>query len=282
MLANPEKTACRPVVRQAFGLLRRAGRRVLTDRVTAQFARLKPDVPCDTRQLSQQADLLVVFGGDGTMLRIAREVANTGTPILVINSGGLGFLTAASGAQLVPTLRTVMREGFTVQERPLIEATREGGGRVVRQLALNDFVVSRSAVTRLIELEVEVDDVTLTRYRCDGLIVSSPTGSTAYSLAAGGAIVSPDAEVFMLTPICPHTLSNRSIIVSLKSVLRIRVVSSRVDTVLSADGQTHQLLSPGDTVTIRRSRQVAHFARLEGASFFDTLRSKLTWSGSSV
>jgi NAD+ kinase len=129
---------------------------------------------------------------------------------------------------------------------------------------------------------VEVDGAALTRYRCDGLIVSSPTGSTAYSLAAGGAIVSPDAEVFTLTPICPHTLSNRSVIVSLKSVLRVRVLSSRVDTVLSADGQTHQLLESGDTVTIRCSRQVAHLARLADGSFFDTLRSKLTWSGSTV
>ena len=282
LLANPEKIACRPVVRQAVRLLTRAGRRVLTDRVTADFARLTIPTARDARQLSEQADLLLVFGGDGTMLRVAREVTNTGTPILGINTGGLGFLTAASAAQLPATLRTVLREGFTVQDRHLIEATRTSGGRTVRQLALNDFVISRSAVTRLIELEVEVDGAALTRYRCDGLIVSSPTGSTAYSLAAGGAIVSPDAEVFTLTPICPHTLSNRSIIVSLKSVLRVRVVSSRVDTVLSADGQTHQLLAPGDTVTIRRSRQVAHLARLSGGSFFDTLRSKLTWSGSTV
>jgi NAD+ kinase len=282
VLANPEKFACRPIVRRAVELLKRAGRQVLTDRATARFARLDVDATGDPRQLSQQADLLIVFGGDGTILRVAREVANTGTPILGINTGGLGFLTAASGAQLVSTLRIVLRDGFTVEKRPLIEAARASGGRTVRQLALNDFVVSRSAVTRLIELDVEVDGAALTRYRCDGLIVSSPTGSTAYSLAAGGAIVSPDAEVFTLTPICPHTLSNRSIIVSLKSVLRIRVMSSRVDTVLSADGQTHQLLAPGDTVTIRRSRQAAHLARLPGASFYDTLRSKLTWSGSSV
>jgi NAD+ kinase len=282
VLANPEKPACRPVVRRAVQLLKQAGRQVLTDRATAQFARLEANTTADARQLSQLADLLIVFGGDGTMLRVAREVANTGTPILGINAGGLGFLTAAPGSQLVPVLRVVMREGFTVQRRPLIEAARTSGGRTVRQLALNDFVVSRSAVTRLIELDVEVDGAALTRYRCDGLIVSSPTGSTAYSLAAGGAIVSPDAEVFTLTPICPHTLSNRSIIISLKSVLRIRVLSSRVDTVLSADGQTHHLLAPGDAVTIRCSRQVAHLARLPGASFYDTLRSKLTWSGSPV
>ncbi len=281
-MANPEKTACRPVLRQAVRLLAHAHRRVLTDRVTADFARLSVPVTRDARELSKRTDLLLVFGGDGTMLRVAREVANAGTPILGINTGGLGFLTAASAAQLATVLRTVLHEGFTVQDRHLIEATRVSGGRAVRQLALNDFVISRSAVTRLIELEVEVDGAVLTRYRCDGLIVSSPTGSTAYSLAAGGAIVSPDAEVFTLTPICPHTLSNRSVLVSLKSVLRVRVLSSRVDTVLSADGQTHQLLAPGDTVAIRCSRQVAHLARLADGSFFDTLRSKLTWSGSTV
>jgi NAD+ kinase len=227
-------------------------------------------------------DLLLVFGGDGTILRVARDVAATDTPILGINTGGLGFLTAASAHELGDTLRRIWAGEFFVESRRLIEATRPAGGRLIRQVALNDFVISRSSVTRLIELEVAVDGVILTNYRCDGLVVSSPTGSTAYSLAAGGAVVSPDAEVMTLTPICPHTLSNRSVILGLHSVLTVKVLSSRVDTVLSADGQTHSLLSTGEVITIRRSRRRAHLARLAGSSFFDTLRRKLRWSGSNL
>jgi NAD+ kinase len=127
-----------------------------------------------------------------------------------------------------------------------------------------------------------VDEAVLTRYRCDGLIVSSPTGSTAYSLAAGGAIVSPNAEVFTLTPICPHTLSNRSVIVSLNSVVQVKVISQRVETILSADGQEQTQLAAGDTVTIRRSQRTVRLVRLAGNSFFETLRHKLHWSGSTV
>jgi len=137
-------------------------------------------------------------------------------------------------------------------------------------------------VPRLIELEVSVDDAMLTRYRGDGLIISSPTGSTAYSLAAGGAIVCPNAEVFTLTPICPHTLSNRSVIVSLDSVVEAKVLSPRVEAVLSADGQVQVQLAGGDKVIVRRSRRTVKLARLIGGSFFETLRQKLRWSGSTA
>jgi NAD+ kinase len=282
LVANPEKTHCRPLVRRAATLIARAGRTALTDRVTADFAGVSAPIQRDLRTLAADADLLLVFGGDGTILRIAREIAGSRTPLLGINTGGLGFLTAASSAELALALRAIWKGAFLVENRRLIEATRRSAARLVHQVALNDFVISRSAVTRLIELEVAVDGTVLTHYRCDGLIVSSPTGSTAYSLAAGGAVVSPNAEVMTLTPICPHALSNRSIIVSLRSVLAVTVLSSRVDTVLSADGQTHSLLATGDVVTIRRSRQGVHLVRLAGSSFFDTLRRKLKWSGSNV
>src|ERR1041384_5382686 len=198
------------------------------------------------------------------MLRVAREVAGSNTPILGINVGGLGFLTAVSSAQLAQALAAVWSGQFVVEPRSLIEACGQAQGTTVHQIALNDFVVSRGAVPRLIELE----DAVLTRYRCDGLIVSSATGSTAYSLAAGGAIVSPNAEVFTLTPICPHTLSNRSVIVSLNSLVRVKVLSQRVETILSADGQEQTQLAAGDTVTIRRSQRTVRLVRLAGNSFF--------------
>jgi NAD+ kinase len=282
LIANAEKLNCRAAVQKAAALIAEAGRNVSSDKATADLAGLKVAVSPDARQLREQADLILVFGGDGTMLRVAREVAGSNTRILGINVGGLGFLTAASSAQLAQALSAVWAGQFVVEPRTLIEASVQTQETTVHQSALNDFVVSRGTVPRLIELVVAVDGAVLTRYRCDGLIVSSPTGSTAYSLAAGGAIVSPNAEVFTLTPICPHTLSNRSVIVNLNSVVQVKVLSQRMETVLSADGQVQTQLLAGDTVTIRRSLRTVSLVRLAGNSFFETLRQKLHWSGSTV
>ena len=282
LIGNSEKVSCAGAVSRAARLLAAAGRKVYSDAITAQLARIKALVCTDAAALARQVDLLLVFGGDGTMLRVAREVAGSNTPILGVNVGGLGFLTAVSSEQLPRALASVWSGDFVFEQRSLIEAGVHAHEKIVQQTALNDFVISRGTVPRLIELEVSVDDAVLTRYRCDGLIVSSPTGSTAYSLAAGGAIVSPNAEVFTLTPICPHTLSNRSVIVSLNSVVRVKVLSRRVETILSADGQVQTQLSAGDTVEIRRSQRAVSLLRLVGSSFFETLRQKLHWSGSNI
>ena len=273
LIANPDKANCRGAVQRAAVLIADA---------TADVARLKTIVRAGARELARQSDLILVFGGDGTMLRVAREVAGTNTPILGINVGGLGFLTGVSSEQLPNALACVWSGDFVLEQRSLIEAGVQTHGQMLQQTALNDFVISRGAVPRLIELEVSVDGAVLTRYRCDGLIVSSPTGSTAYALAAGGAIVSPNAEVFTLTPICPHTLSNRPVIVSLHSVVRVNVLSQRVETILSADGQVQTQLAAGDTIAIRRSQRAVRLLRLAGSSFFETLRQKLHWSGSNV
>ena len=182
-------------------------------------------------------DLLLVFGGDGTMLRVAREIAGSTTPMLGINIGGLGFLTAVPSDELAHALKHVWKGEFQFESRVLLEAGGACHGRLVRETALNDIVISRGAVSRLIDLDVSVDGEPLTRYRCDGLIVSSPTGSTAYSLAAGGAVVFPTADVFALTPICPHTLSNRSLILPLSSTIGVKAITPAPATILSADGQ---------------------------------------------
>jgi NAD+ kinase len=282
LIANADKIDCRGAVQRAAALIEKAGRTVLSDKVTADLGGLKSSTVKETAALAQQAELILVFGGDGTMLRVAREVAGTATPILGVNVGGLGFLTAVSSEQLEKALACVWAGEFSLDSRSLIAADIQAGNQSVHQIALNDFVISRGAVPRLIELEVTVDDAVLTRYRCDGLIVSSPTGSTAYSLAAGGAVVSPDAEVLMLTPICPHTLSNRSVIVNLSSVVEIRLLSAKLEIILSADGQVQTELAAGDVVTIRRSKRTVNLARLAGSSFFETLRQKLHWSGSTV
>jgi NAD+ kinase len=282
LMANPEKPDCRDVVERAAVSIRRAGRSIAMDTDTVTLLGWSDQAAVSPRRLSEWSDLILVFGGDGTMLRVARAVAGSRTPILGINAGGLGFLTAASADQVDMALDHLWAGDVVVESRPLLEATVDRAGRQQRQLALNDFVISRSHLPRLIELEVGVDGVPLTCYRGDGLIVSSPTGSTAYSLAAGGPAVTPDAQVIVLTPICPHTLSNRSVIVSLKSTLRIQILASRVETFLSADGQVQLSLTGGDAVHVRRSSKSIRLARLAGSSFFETLRQKLKWSGSTV
>ena len=282
ILANSGKIASRGLVQAAARLIQRSGRTAVCDTQTAQLAELSIQTAPDVVALTKQVDLLLVFGGDGTMLRVAREMKGSPTPLLGINVGGLGFLTDVNSAHLAEALRQVWAGKYTLQSRSLIEATGMCGQRSIGVSALNDVVISRAIVSRLIELEVSVDQEVLTRYRCDGFIVSSPTGSTAYSLAAGGAIVCPTAQVFTLTPICPHTLSNRSVIVSLDSSIEVKVLSEKPETILSADGQNVSALSAGDLVRIRRSRHSIRMIHLSGTSFFETLRRKLHWSGSNL
>ncbi|MFM8469506.1 MAG: NAD(+)/NADH kinase [Limisphaerales bacterium] len=282
LVANVEKSSCVAVVQQAARLVRASGREPVADAASARLAKLRVATAPDAAAVARETDLLLVFGGDGTMLRAARDTAEAGKPLLGVNLGGLGFLTAISARHFAKELRAVWLGQFTIETRPLIEVNGALGGKLLSRPALNDFVVSRGSGSRLIELEVTVDGEELTRYRCDGLILSSPTGSTAYSLAAGGAIVSPSADVFTLTPICPHTLSNRSVVVSLNSAIGIRALSGRIETLLSADGEVVAPLAAGETVLIRRSARSVRLLHLAGGSFFRTLRQKLNWSGSHV
>jgi NAD+ kinase len=282
LIANPEKPDCRDALRTAARLARRHHIRLLTTAPTQQLADLSTPALPSLRALSNACQLLLVFGGDGTILRVARETAGLNTPLLGINVGNLGFLTAVSTTQLPELLPGIWKGNYQIERRSLIQAQLERPSPEPPQLALNDFVISRRAATRLIELEVVVNNQFLTRYRCDGLIVSSPTGSTAYSLAAGGAIVTPDSEVFALTPICPHTLSNRPVILNLRSQIQVRILQSRVNVELAADGQVQTHLHPGDTIRVQRSRHSVQLLWPEGSSFFETLRLKLRWSGSTV
>jgi NAD+ kinase len=277
LVANTEKTESRPLLAEATRLFAEHGLKVLADEVTAAMGRLALATRADSRELAGDCDLLLVFGGDGTILRVAREIAGSPTPLLGIHVGRLGFLAEVVAENLPKAIDQIRRGDYTVEPRAMIRAD---SGRKVSLRALNDMVFTRGEVSRMIELEVAVDGENLTRYRCDGLIVSSPTGSTAYSLAAGGAIVSPNAQVFTITPICPLTLSNRSVIVDLGSTIRVRVCTAKLRTHLTADGQVAVQLRVGNEVVIRRASEDVRLLRLGGSSFFRTLRQKLHWSGS--
>jgi NAD+ kinase len=282
LIGNAEKASAATAVERAARLITAAGRRVYSDAASARLARLNAVVCADAATLARQVDLLVVFGGDGTMLRVAREIAGTRTPVLGVNIGGLGFLTAVPSSNLPQALKCVWNGDFKFESRVLLQAIGRCGGRLLNQTALNDIVIGRGIASRLIELDVSVDGDSLTRYRCDGVIVSSPTGSTAYSLAAGGAVVFPTADVFALTPICPHTLSNRSLILPLTATIEVKVVSHKPATILSVDGQVVSELAAGDKITMRRARRTVRLMHLAGSSFCETLRCKLHWRGASL
>lgn len=269
-------------VARAAKRIRVARREVWADAATAAAARIRARIAPDAPAVARAVDLLLVFGGDGTMLRVAREVAGAHTPLLGVNLGGLGFLTAVRANELDHALEQIWEGHFSFESRALIESLAHSGGREIRATALNDIVISRGIVSRLIQLDVDVDGEPLTRYRGDGLIISSPTGSTAYSLAAGGALVAPSADVFALTPICPHTLTNRPLILPLRSVIRVRAISPKPSTILSADGQMLSELNAGDVVTVRRSRRSVRLVQLGHRSFFEALRQKLHWRGAYV
>ncbi|HZR21813.1 MAG TPA: NAD(+)/NADH kinase [Verrucomicrobiae bacterium] len=282
VVGNSEKTSGAGVVKEAARLIEAAGRKVFTEPVTARWAGIKGTICPDAAAVARRVDLLLVFGGDGTMLRLARDVAGSGTPILGVNIGSFGFLTAVPSAELATALRRVWNNEFTFEPRALIEAAGRCNGTLVEHSALNDIVISRGISSRLIELEVCIDGELLTQYRCDGLIFSTPTGSTAYSLAAGGAVVFPTSEVIEITPICPHTLSNRSLVVPLKARIDVKIISPKPSTILSADGQVISELSAGDCLTIRQSRRKVRLMHLTGSSFCETLRRKLHWRGATL
>jgi len=282
LIGNSEKVSCASAVKRAAKLVAAAGRKVYSDPITAELADLKAVVCPEAGALSRQVDLLLVFGGDGTILRVAREIAGSRTPVLGINIGGLGFLTAVPSEEMARALKQVWAGEFNFESRVLLRATARCNGRQIERTALNDVVISRGIDSRLIELEVCVDKDMLTRYRCDGLIVSSPTGSTAYSLAAGGAVIFPTAQVLALTPICPHTLSNRALILPHDAIIDAKVISPKPVTILSADGQLVTELSTGDCITVSRSRQAVVLMHLAGSSFCETLRRKLHWRGGSM
>jgi NAD+ kinase len=255
--------------------LDRRGHAVLLDESTRaeldrdDLGRLEPGGPCD---------MVVVLGGDGTILSVARRYAG-GPPILGVNLGHLGYLTEVARDELYPALIEIFAGRFGVEKRSLFEIRLEraqGGG--LDYLALNDVVFAKTALSRIIELEVEVDGVYVSRYRADGLVVSTPTGSTAYNLSAGGPILHPQLPVAVLTPICPHTLTLRPLVVPDSSVIEVRLVTSSESVFLTVDGQEGEEMEHRDRVRVRRHPRSVHLLRtVRPRSIFEGLRGKLHW-----
>ena len=224
-----------------------------------------------------------MLGGDGTILQVLHALRETYRPILGINLGTLGFLTCVGSAAWPEALDAVAAGSYQLSERTLLEikVVRESQ-TLTRHIALNDAVISRGELSRLIKLNVAVDGATLSEYNADGLIVATPTGSTAYSLSAGGPVLTPDSGVFVVTPICPHVLTMRPVLVSDQSRIEIAPSREQPDVFLTLDGQDSVRILAGDVIHITQAPQRLQLAMLPGMSFFEVLRQKLKWSGTAV
>ena len=232
-----------------------------------------------TRQLvADSSQLLLVLGGDGTMLAAARLAASRNIPILPINMGSLGFLTSFTLDELYPALEDTLTGRSSVSQRVMLQVQLERAGSVIEnQSALNDAVINKGALARMIELHLIINSEFVCRYRADGLIVASPTGSTAYSLSAGGPIVHPAVESFVITPICPHTLSDRPLVIRDSSSIEMKLSADTESVFLTLDGQRGIPLQPADRVRISRAKESLKLIQPPKKSYFEILRSKLKW-----
>ena len=231
--------------------------------------------------LARDTDLLVVLGGDGTILNTVRQLEDFMKPVFGINVGTLGFLTCAASTEYVEAVRCIVAGEMTFSDRSLIEVGIHERGERRAIIGLNDAVLSRGAISRLIRLRTRVNGEEITEFNADGLIIATPTGSTAYSLSAGGPILTPDSGALVITPICPHVLTNRSIIVGENSVIEIDAEPDHA-VYLTIDGSGPIELDPGAVVTIRKSAHVLPLASIPGVSFFSVVRQKLKWRGSNI
>ena len=227
-----------------------------------------------------KADFGLVFGGDGAILAAARRVARAGVPLLGVNLGKLGFLAEINPDELVPTLNK-LRAGLPAPvERMMLQAEVRRNGKLIRRCAaVNDVVVSREAFSRIIEITLFINREKVNTFHGDGLICSTPVGSTAHNLAAGGPILAPFTQALVIAPICPHTLSNRRIVVAASSLVELELSSPSIRFGMTADGQVMVELKSGDRIRMRRNPWPLRLLNVSGRSFFQTLRSKLGWEG---
>ncbi|MGA2572173.1 MAG: NAD(+)/NADH kinase [Terracidiphilus sp.] len=277
VVCKPNREELKKLMPQLIAWLRAHGYDPVLDLEGGSYTDAAPSV--ERSQLpSRSPSLVVVLGGDGTLLAAARIFATVGTPVLSVNLGFLGFLTEVRLADLYATLENWCAGCHTLDERAMLHASLWRGDAEISSFeALNEIVVSKGDIARMGEFSVELDGRSVARFRADGVIVSTPTGSTAYTLAANGPILTPDVDAMVVTPICPHLLTLRPIVVRGDASLTVRVEGIPNVALLTVDGQQGMELRRGDEVRCRRSAHTVKLVRLNDTGFFDALRSKLSW-----
>ncbi len=281
LIAHTKKPGAAELVKQLRTDFERAGVTVLLEAGAAEL--IGEPGKLSIAKLGTNADLLVVLGGDGTILQVVSGLQETIKPVFGINIGSLGFLTCLNSSAFREAVEAIVSGRFDFSDRVLISIEVSAPNMPgTRMLALNDAVISRGEISRLIRLRTRVNGEDLTEFNADGLIIATPTGSTAYSLSAGGPILTPQSGVFVVTPICPHVLTNRSVIVEDRSIIEVEPSERDCAVYLTIDGRSPILLNAGSVVTVRRSEKILPLAVLPEVSFFSVLRQKLKWSGSSI
>ena len=280
IVARADKPEAAALTRSLMEALGTRGVEVLLEARTAEAVGARG---VDEQQLGAACDLLIVLGGDGTILRALHRVRGEVPPIFGINVGSLGFLTGVHGEEWPKAVESIAAGDFRLSARTMLRVELVRGGATVEALTgLNDAVVSRGQHSQLIKVAVHIDDEELSVYHADGLIVATPTGSTAYSMSAGGPLLLPDSACFVITPICPHVLTNRSTVVSDHARLELRLVGGGPGVTVNVDGQEIRDFGPGDVLRISRAAEKLRLDTLPGRTFSGVLRDKLKWSGSNV
>ena len=276
IISKPEVPAAVELVPKLIRWLADRNLTVRLDQETAAYAGTHDAIPRD--QVPEGADLIIVLGGDGTLLSAARAIRSREVPLFPVNLGGLGFLTAITIDAIFPELERAFRGEHRIGKRKLLDAELiRSEKQVAHYEALNDVVVTKSDIARMIDLDAHVDQMFVCRYKADGLIVATPTGSTAYSLSAGGPIIFPSVNAICLTPICPHMLTNRPVIVPETSTISITCQAEDDGAYLTIDGQIGEPLKRGDQIVCRSSAYALMLVRPPKMMFFDVLRQKLKW-----
>jgi NAD+ kinase len=281
VIARPDLVEAGPALHKLVSWLKARKVTALLETQTAVLAKTRTRVAqAPASEVVARADALVVLGGDGTLLRVSHLLARRNVPVLGVNFGSLGFLTEATLPELYPSLEAALSGNARVEERLMLRATTvRGGVTLPEHLALNDVVITKAARARMTDLSVSVGDEFVTRVKADGLIVATPTGSTAYNLAAGGPIVQPVVDAIVLTPIAPHMLTNRPIVIPASSLVRVQpMMAERDEIYVTFDGQAGYQLEAGDEVRIRCAERRVRLLRPSSRSYFDVLRQKLKWN----
>ena len=277
IVSKPKKTEIREIVPQLVAWLRERGIEVSIDKETGAI--LESSEKCLTRnELPGKVDLLVVLGGDGTLLAAARSLYPREIPIFAVNLGDLGFLTVITRDELYPALEGVLSGNYRSERRVQIEGELVRADEILSTFrALNDVVLNKGAIARIQDFEVYADGEFISNYKSDGLIISTPTGSTAYSLAAGGPVVSPSVEAFIVTPICAHTLTNRPLVLRDSATIEIVVKSQREAAYLTVDGQVGIATHSEDIIRLRKSGSYVELIQPPQRNYYEILRQKLKW-----
>jgi NAD+ kinase len=276
IISKPGADRGNSVVPGLLQWLESRGIHVRYDEVTAAYAGRHDGLPRDS--VPQDCQFVIVLGGDGTLLSAAAAIGAREIPLFAVNLGSLGFLTAITVEEIYPELERALRGEHRIGHRRMVDCSLiRGATQVASYLALNDIVISKSAAAQMIDLETHVDKHFVCTYKADGLIIATPTGSTAYSLSAGGPIVFPTVPAFCITPICPHTLTNRPVIVPDSAEIHVLCHAPDGAAYLNADGKIGEHLKEGDRVVLRRSSHTLSLIRPPRLLYFDVLRQKLNW-----